>query len=44
MLHYAARGNSLWLAELLISKGVDVNGIDILYLNIKVLFFLIKVI
>ena len=26
MLHYAAIGNSLWIGELLISKGADINA------------------
>ena len=26
MLHYAAMGNSLWIGELLISKGADINA------------------
>ena len=29
MLHYAAKGNSLWMVELQISKGADVNVIDL---------------
>ena len=28
MLHYAAMGNSLWIGELLISKGADINAKD----------------
>ena len=43
MLHYAAMGNSLWIGELLISKGADINAKDIIYLNIIILF-LIKII
>ena len=39
MLHYAAMGNSLWIGELLISKGADINAKDIIYLNIKKFFF-----
>ena len=40
MLHYAAMGNSLWIGELLISKGADINAKDIIYLNIKILFLI----
>ena len=43
MLHYAAMGNSLWIVELLISKGANINAIDISYLNI-ILLFLINII
>ena len=43
MLHYASMGNSLWIGELLISKGADINAKDINYPNIKILF-LIKII
>ena len=43
MLHYAAMGNSLWIGELLILKGADINAKNIIYLNIKILF-LIKII
>ena len=43
MLHYASKGNSLWLQELLISKGADINVKEILYLN-KVILFLINLI
>ena len=43
MLHNAAIGNSLWLGEVLISKGADINAIDIIYLNIKILFLIIKI-
>ena len=42
-LHYAAEKNSKEMLELLISKGADINAIDIIYLKIKVLF-LIKII
>ena len=42
MLHYAAIGNSLWIVELLMTKGADINAKDIIYLNIIILF-LIKV-
>ena len=34
MLHYAAKGNSLWIGELLISQGADINAKTIIYLNI----------
>ena len=43
MLHIAAVNNSKEIGELLISKGADINAIDILYLNILILF-LIKII
>ena len=43
MLHYAAYGNSLWIGELLISKGADMNAQDIIYLNIIVLFLIIVI-
>ena len=43
MLHYVARGNALWIGELLISKGADINAIDIINLNMIILF-LIKII
>ena len=42
-LHYAAENNSKEMFEILISKGADINAIDIIYLNILILF-LIKVI
>ena len=42
MLHYAAKGNSKEIGELLISKGADINAIDIIYLIILILF-LIKI-
>ena len=28
MLHYASLGNSLWIGELLISKGANINAVD----------------
>ena len=40
MLHYAAMGNSLCVGEVLISKGVDMNVKDIIYLNIIIFFFI----
>ena len=43
MLHYAAMGNSLWIGEVLISKGADINKKNIIYLIIIILF-LIKII
>ena len=43
MLHYAAMGNSLWIGELLISKGADVNAMGIIY-QIIIILLLIKVI
>ena len=42
-LHYAAEYNSKEIGELLISKGADINAIDIIFLNLKVIF-LIKII
>ena len=42
-LHIAAENNSKEMGELLISKGADINAIDIIYLNIIILF-LIKII
>ena len=36
-------GNSLWIGEVLISKGADINAIDIIY-QIIILLFLIKII
>ena len=36
-------GNSKEIGELLISKGADINAIDIIYLNLIILF-LIKII
>ena len=39
MLHYAAENNSKEIGELLISKGADIHAIDIIYLNIIILFF-----
>ena len=36
MLHYAAMGNSLWIGELLISKGADLNAEYIIYLTILI--------
>ena len=43
MLHYAAIGTSLWIGEILISKGANIKAKDIIYPNIKILF-LIKII
>ena len=40
MLHMAAMGNSIWIVELLISKGADINAKDINYQNIKILFLI----
>ena len=39
-LHYAAEKNSKDIGELLISKGADIKAIDIIYLNMKILFFI----
>ena len=41
-LHYVAERNLTEIAELLISKGADINAKDIIYLNIIILF-LIKI-
>ena len=41
MLHCAAKENSLWIGELLISKGADINAKDIIYLNRIILFSII---
>ena len=40
MLHFAAMGNSLWIGELLISKGADINAKDIHYQYIRILFLI----
>ena len=42
-LHYVAKKNFKKIGEILISKGADINAIDIIYLNIIILF-LIKII
>ena len=42
-LHIAAENNSKEIGEVLISKGADINAIDIIYRNRKILF-LIKLI
>ena len=42
-LHCAAMNDSKEIGELLISKGADINAIDVIYLNIIILF-LIKII
>ena len=39
-LHYAAEYNSKEIGELLISKGADINAIDIIYLYIIILFLI----
>ena len=43
MLHYAAEGNSLWIGEVLISKGADINPKDIIYQIILYLFLLKRI-
>ena len=43
LLHYVALGNSLWIGEILISKGADINAKDIIYLNIIILFLIKKI-
>ena len=40
MLHFAAVNNSKEMLEILISKGADINAIDIIYLNMIILFFM----
>ena len=37
-LHYAAEKDSKEIGQVLISKDVDINTKDIIYLNIKILF------
>ena len=37
-LHYAAEKDSITIGELLISKGADINAIDIIY-QIKINYF-----
>ena len=39
-LHIAAENNSKEMLELLILKGADINAIDIIYLNIIILFLI----
>ena len=40
-LHYAAWNNRKEMVELLISKGADINAIEIIiYLNVKILFLI----
>ena len=41
MLHYASMGNSMWIGELLIAKGADINAVAIIYLNIIILLIII---
>ena len=43
MLHYAAKGNAIWMGTKLLSRGVDIDAIDIIYQNI-IIFLLIKII
>ena len=40
MLHYAAMGNSIWIGEILISKGADINAKTIIYQIIRILFLI----
>ena len=40
-LHYAAKKNLKEIGEILISKGADINAIDIIYLNMIILFLII---
>ena len=39
-LHFAAQINNDQIGELLISKEIDINVIDIIYLNIIILFLI----
>ena len=39
-LHYAAEKNTKNIFEILISKGADINAIDIIYLNILISFLI----
>ena len=39
-LHIAVDRNSKEIVEILISKGADINAIDIIYLNIKILLLI----
>ena len=43
-LHSAAVFNSKEMLELLISKGADINAIDIIYLNMIILFLINRII
>ena len=43
-LHCAAENNSKEIGELLISKGADINAIDIIYLIITIILFFINII
>ena len=38
MLYYASIGNSLWIGDLLVSKGADINARTIIYLIIQYSF------
>ena len=42
-LHFAAEKNSKEIGQLLISKGADINAIDIIYLNILILFLINRI-
>ena len=44
MLHVAAIGNSIWIGEILISKGADINAKEIIYQIIRKILFLINII
>ena len=39
-LHIALEKNSKEMFEILISKGADINAIDVIYLIIKILFLI----
>ena len=43
-LHIALAKNSIEMFEILILKGADINAIDIIYLNIIIIVFLINII
>ena len=43
-LHIALEKNSKEVLEILISKGADINAIDVFYLNIDLILFFINII
>ena len=44
MLHYATKYNSVEIAEILITKGADINAKDIIYQILIIISFLINII